>query len=191
MQAQKIDPPDLTCKDKFLVQGTVVAVGTTEEDITSSMVSVLRSVLEVVCLLVWFRLFYSQFVRDSGKYVEGSKLRVVLARPPHSPALSPINGVHDQVPAYETSPLKDQVLQGNENIGSQLKVRDSSIVRKFCSCVFICEKLKAHWFFNSILSLLINCFLFVYFERDDNEGSCCLSPNNKAFWYVVQFALCL
>lgn len=39
MQAQAVAPPDMVCKDKFLIQSTVVPVGTTDEDITASMVS--------------------------------------------------------------------------------------------------------------------------------------------------------
>lgn len=38
MQAQRMAPPDMLCKDKFLIQSTVVPVGTTEDDITSDMV---------------------------------------------------------------------------------------------------------------------------------------------------------
>ncbi|XP_027107530.1 vesicle-associated protein 2-2-like isoform X1 [Coffea arabica] len=107
MQAQKVALPDMTCKDKFLVQGTVVAEGTTDDDITSSL-----------------------FAKENGKYVEESKLRVVLASPPHSPVLLPINGVHDQVPVFETSPSKDQVLRGDENVGTQLKVIENMMEQK-------------------------------------------------------------
>lgn len=38
MQAQRVAPPDLQCKDKFLIQGIVVPFGTSDEDITSDMV---------------------------------------------------------------------------------------------------------------------------------------------------------
>lgn len=38
MQAQRMAPPDMLCKDKFLIQSTVVPFGTTEDDITSDMV---------------------------------------------------------------------------------------------------------------------------------------------------------
>lgn len=38
MQAQGVAPPDMQCKDKFLVQSTVVPFGTSEEKITSDMV---------------------------------------------------------------------------------------------------------------------------------------------------------
>lgn len=38
MQAQQAAPPDMICKDKFLIQTMVVPVGTTEEIITSSLV---------------------------------------------------------------------------------------------------------------------------------------------------------
>lgn len=38
MQAQHAAPPDMQCKDKFLIQSTVIPFGSTEEDITSDMV---------------------------------------------------------------------------------------------------------------------------------------------------------
>ncbi|XP_043708957.1 vesicle-associated protein 1-3-like isoform X3 [Telopea speciosissima] len=38
MQAQREAPPDMQCKDKFLIQSTIVPFGTTEEDIKPSMV---------------------------------------------------------------------------------------------------------------------------------------------------------
>uniref|UniRef100_A0A5B6YL37 Putative vesicle-associated protein 2-2 n=1 Tax=Davidia involucrata TaxID=16924 RepID=A0A5B6YL37_DAVIN len=93
MQAQRIAPPDMICKDKFLVQSTIVPVETTDEDITSSM-----------------------FGKDDGKYVEESKMRVILVSPPHSPVLSPINGTLNPVPAYEASILKDQLLSTVESL---------------------------------------------------------------------------
>nr|GMD40423.1 vesicle-associated protein 1-2-like [Ipomoea batatas]GMD42111.1 vesicle-associated protein 1-2-like [Ipomoea batatas]GMD45297.1 vesicle-associated protein 1-2-like [Ipomoea batatas] len=71
MQAQREPPPDMICKDKFLVQGATVPEGTTEEDITSEM-----------------------FAKDDGKYVQENKLRVILVNPSDSPVLSPMNGVH-------------------------------------------------------------------------------------------------
>lgn len=43
MQAQRAAPPDMICKDKFLIQTMVVPVGTTEEMITSSLVCVFNS----------------------------------------------------------------------------------------------------------------------------------------------------
>lgn len=43
MQAQRTAPVDMICKDKFLVQGTVVPPGTTDEDITSATVRVILS----------------------------------------------------------------------------------------------------------------------------------------------------
>lgn len=38
MQAQRTAPPDMVCKDKFLIQSTSVPAGTIDEDITPSMV---------------------------------------------------------------------------------------------------------------------------------------------------------
>lgn len=44
MQAQRVAPPDMQCKDKFLIQSTVVPFGTTEEDITSDMVRIMVAI---------------------------------------------------------------------------------------------------------------------------------------------------
>ncbi|XP_057531450.1 vesicle-associated protein 1-3-like [Amaranthus tricolor] len=61
MQAQKETPPDMQCKDKFLVQSVVVPDSSTTKDITSEM-----------------------FNKEEGKLVEEFKLRVVYipANPP-------------------------------------------------------------------------------------------------------------
>uniref|UniRef100_A0A2N9F1X9 MSP domain-containing protein n=1 Tax=Fagus sylvatica TaxID=28930 RepID=A0A2N9F1X9_FAGSY len=83
MQAQRTAPSDMVCKDKFLIQSTIVPVGTTDEDITPSM-----------------------FVKDGSKYIEENKLRVTLISPPDSPVLSPINGLLKQGLAHEASKLK-------------------------------------------------------------------------------------
>lgn len=119
MQAQKYAPSEMLCKDKFLIQSTVVPFGTTEEEIVPSM-----------------------FVRGSENYIEETKIRVVLTsapsspqklpghgilkeeashdtlspKEPHSPVLLPLNGVSKQEPPYETSVLEVQSLGGVENI---------------------------------------------------------------------------
>ncbi|GAV79735.1 LOW QUALITY PROTEIN: Motile_Sperm domain-containing protein, partial [Cephalotus follicularis] len=91
MQAQQVAPQDLECKDKFLIS-TVVPFGTTEEDITSDM-----------------------FAKDSGKFIEDMKLRVVLVIPARSPVLLPINRELKQETCHETSMQKDRVLNGVKN----------------------------------------------------------------------------
>ncbi len=40
MQAPKAGTAEKVCKDKFLIQSTVVPAGTTEKDITTDMVSI-------------------------------------------------------------------------------------------------------------------------------------------------------
>ncbi|CAM8899489.1 hypothetical protein QQ045_010442 [Rhodiola kirilowii] len=63
MQAQKEAPPDMQCKDKFLLQSVVAPSGTAAKDITSEM-----------------------FNKEEGKAVEEFKLRVVyIAAKPPSP----------------------------------------------------------------------------------------------------------
>ncbi|KAL3626151.1 hypothetical protein CASFOL_029700 [Castilleja foliolosa] len=118
MQAQKSAPPEMQCKDKFLIQSTVVPFGTTEDEITPGM-----------------------FVKDNSKHIEEVKLRVALTSIPsspenplagvvlkqepmyessspkevHSPVLLPVNGVIKQEPSFETTAPKDKLLSGVEN----------------------------------------------------------------------------
>ncbi|XP_058203274.1 vesicle-associated protein 2-2-like isoform X2 [Rhododendron vialii] len=101
MQAQRSAPSDLQCRDKFLVQSTVVPLGTSEDDITSGM-----------------------FAKDNGKHIEESKLRVVLISPPQSPVLLQSNGVTKQELPYETSGQKDKLWTGVENLPPPMDVDD-------------------------------------------------------------------
>ncbi|XP_074292734.1 vesicle-associated protein 2-2-like [Silene latifolia] len=95
MQAPKEVPVDLICKDKFLIQNTIVPEGTLEENITSEM-----------------------FSRDNERYIEERKLRVILSTPPptHAPASLPIDGTQEKVNGHvesktvnkeELKPVKD------------------------------------------------------------------------------------
>ncbi|OVA04368.1 hypothetical protein BVC80_1395g85 [Macleaya cordata] len=90
-QAQNVAPPDMQCKDRFLIQSMIVPFGTTDKDIPSSM-----------------------FNKDNEMYIEEKKLRVVLISPRYSPVLLAINGTpknNEAAPA-----LKDQVLSGLKNL---------------------------------------------------------------------------
>lgn len=122
MQAQRTAPPDMVCKDKFLIQSTIVPVGTIDEDITPSMVCfcsfvVLDSIFWLLIDLFW------QFAKDGSKYIEENKLRVTLISPPSSPELSPINGLRKQGLAHEVSKLKKSQELGREEM--QLTVRET------------------------------------------------------------------
>uniref|UniRef100_A0ACD5TNE0 Uncharacterized protein n=1 Tax=Avena sativa TaxID=4498 RepID=A0ACD5TNE0_AVESA len=61
MQAQTVAPPDLQCKDKFLVQSVVVGDGLSAKDITPQM-----------------------FMKEEGNVVEEVRMRVVYVMPPES-----------------------------------------------------------------------------------------------------------
>ncbi|KAF4392146.1 hypothetical protein G4B88_026135 [Cannabis sativa] len=99
MQMPRTTPLDLECKDKFLIQSTVVSAETTDEYITASM-----------------------FVKDGGKLVEEKKLRVILVSPPHSPTLSPINGALNQGMGDDYLFSKDHSLNGVGNLSKQQTV---------------------------------------------------------------------
>lgn len=85
MQAQKEAPPDMQCKDKFLLQSVTVPDGTTTKDITSEM-----------------------FNKEAGNVVEEFKLRVayIPANPP-----SPVPEESEE----GTSPRASTGNNGNQN----------------------------------------------------------------------------
>ncbi|XP_061374313.1 vesicle-associated protein 2-2-like [Gastrolobium bilobum] len=103
MQAQRTAPPDFHCKDKFLIQSTVIPFGTTEDAISSDL-----------------------FAKDSGKYVEEKKLRVVLISSSSSPeVLLPVNGDLKQDLSNQIQLQKDSVPSGVENMTPPLTLRVS------------------------------------------------------------------
>lgn len=66
MQAQREAPPDMQCKDKFLVQSVVATSATTVKDIVPEI-----------------------FTKESGNTVDEVKLRVVYVSPPQPPSPVP------------------------------------------------------------------------------------------------------
>ncbi|CAI9779783.1 unnamed protein product [Fraxinus pennsylvanica] len=105
MQSQKSAPANLQCKDKFLIQCTVVPFDTTEAEIPP------------------------MFAKDSKNYIEETKLRVVLTSPPQSPVLLPVNGVLKPEPSYQTSMLKDKLQLGVENPPHELLIKNVKDVK--------------------------------------------------------------
>ncbi|KAF2303487.1 hypothetical protein GH714_018761 [Hevea brasiliensis] len=63
MQAQKEAPPDMQCKDKFLLQSVVASPGATAKDVNAEM-----------------------FNKEAGHHVEECKLRVVYVAPTRTPS---------------------------------------------------------------------------------------------------------
>ncbi|KAJ8770213.1 hypothetical protein K2173_011566 [Erythroxylum novogranatense] len=103
MQAQKVAPPNLICKDKFLIQSAIVPTGTTEKDITSVM-----------------------FSKDDDKNVEEVKLRVIFVSPSQSPELSPTNREIKQAPFPELPMLKDPVSKRRELLNPPMVSTDAN-----------------------------------------------------------------
>ncbi|XP_021279557.1 vesicle-associated protein 1-3 [Herrania umbratica] len=88
MQAQKEAPPDMQCRDKFLLQSVVAPEGTANKDITSEM-----------------------FNKENGRVVEEFKLRVIYipANPP-----SPVPEGSEE----GTPPRASMQENGNQNVSS-------------------------------------------------------------------------
>lgn len=118
MQAQRTAPSDMQCKDKFLIQCTVVPFGISEEEIPPSMVKIPVHHLNLLlyyCFLFSFCFFF-QFNKDNGKYIEECKLKVVLVSLPQSPVLQPANGISKQGASIETSMQQEKFPSGVENL---------------------------------------------------------------------------
>ncbi|KAI3707360.1 hypothetical protein L6452_25803 [Arctium lappa] len=116
MQAQKEAPPDMQCKDKFLLQSVAASPGTAPKDITPEM-----------------------FSKNSGSVVEECKLKVVYLPPPQppSPVLEePDEGMSPKVSFTESTNLNSsQSSQSSEAprqyVDSQDKLLDArSIIAK-------------------------------------------------------------
>ncbi|KAL9272195.1 Vesicle-associated protein 2-2-like protein [Drosera capensis] len=93
MQAQQVAPPDMVCKDKFLVQGAIVPPETEDVVITPDM-----------------------FLKGEGRPVEEKKLRVILVAPSHSPELAPMNGSLLQIPTSNDLIGGDEPLNHEETV---------------------------------------------------------------------------
>ncbi|XP_023156558.1 vesicle-associated protein 2-2-like isoform X1 [Zea mays] len=84
MQALRTAPPDMQLKDKFLVQTTIVPYGTSDEELVPAF-----------------------FSKETGRYIEESKLRVVLVSAYQSLEEQPTNKIHDTEPVVEVPVLKE------------------------------------------------------------------------------------
>ncbi|CAH9084918.1 unnamed protein product [Cuscuta epithymum] len=93
MQAQRTAPVDMQCKDKFLIQSTIVPHEKMEDKSISEM-----------------------FTKDKGKYIQENKLRVILISPPQSPVLQPVNGVLKEDSPDNSPTLKEKLQIGVENL---------------------------------------------------------------------------
>lgn len=72
MQAQKEAPPDMQCKDKFLLQSVKADEGASAKDITADMVIIRRSVTAIFDLSLILDLFiygalWFSLTRNQGK----------------------------------------------------------------------------------------------------------------------------
>ncbi|KAL6007845.1 hypothetical protein ACLOJK_033349 [Asimina triloba] len=105
MQAQREAPPDMQCKDKFLLQSVVANPGMNAKDISQEM-----------------------FNKESGNHVEECKLRVVYVAPPKPPSPVPEGSEEDGSPPRD--PLLDAAdLSHNVRglVGSQDKSSEQSV----------------------------------------------------------------
>ncbi|CAH8383949.1 unnamed protein product [Eruca vesicaria subsp. sativa] len=111
MQAFKEPPPDLACKDKFLIQSTAVPADTTDDDITASM-----------------------FSKAEGRHIEENKLRVTLVMPSDSPEPSPVKRATNQEavfedstllpPQYESEIVKEPRMVGHDELKASYGAKD-------------------------------------------------------------------
>ncbi|KAK9068017.1 hypothetical protein SSX86_012128 [Deinandra increscens subsp. villosa] len=101
MQAQKEAPPDMQCKDKFLLQSVIATPGATPKDITPEM-----------------------FSKESGNAVEECKLKVVYHPP--TPSTSAIAQGAEEVFTPNALGVDKGNLNGTEGSKTYLDSREKS-----------------------------------------------------------------
>ncbi|PIA35681.1 hypothetical protein AQUCO_03500198v1 [Aquilegia coerulea] len=128
MQAQREAPPDLQCKDKFLLQSVNTNPGITAKDITPEM-----------------------FNKESGNLVEECKLRVVYVPPPQPP--SPVSEGSEE----GSSPRASLSENGNLNNSDSMAVSRGSIdpQEKSSEVRFPCTELAMVFLSLLILATLV------------------------------------
>ncbi|XP_016507821.1 vesicle-associated protein 1-2 isoform X3 [Nicotiana tabacum] len=108
MQPQTELPPDMQCKDKFLVQSVITNPGSTPKDINPDM-----------------------FNKSGGNHVEECKLKVVYVSPPRKPSPVPEDSEEGTSPgASETArelilrlmQERDSIIQQNAKLNRELEL---------------------------------------------------------------------
>ncbi|XP_047322443.1 vesicle-associated protein 1-2-like [Impatiens glandulifera] len=130
MQAQKESPPDMQCKDKFLIQSVVANSWATTKDITAEM-----------------------FNKESGNQIEEYKLRVVYVPPQRYPSpvregseegSSPRASLSDNGTMHHfenTAASKEQLDESQEHL-SELKSLISKVTAEKISAIQQTRKLS-------------------------------------------------
>lgn len=124
MQAQKEAPPDMQCKDKFLVQSALAPNGITAKDITSEM-----------------------FNKDDGKVVEEFKLRVIYvpANPPSPVPEESEEGSPPREDVGEQAALASAVtrfFEGSKEKDPEAKALISKLTNEKASAIQQTQKLR-------------------------------------------------
>ncbi|XP_059657544.1 vesicle-associated protein 1-1-like [Cornus florida] len=101
MQAQKEAPPEMQCKDKFLLQSVVASPGTTPKEITPEL-----------------------FNKEAGHVVEECKLRVIYVSPPQPP--SPVAEGSEEGSSPRASLTDNGNLIGSEVTKAFVEAHDKS-----------------------------------------------------------------
>lgn len=102
MQAQKEAPPDMQCKDKFLLQSVITTAGATPKDITPEM-----------------------FSKEAGHVVEECKLRVIYVAPPQPP--SPVAEGSEEGSSPKATLMENGSLNGSEATKLFVEAHDKSL----------------------------------------------------------------
>lgn len=97
MQPQLELPPDMECKDKFLVQSVITNPGSTPKDINPDM-----------------------FNRSGGNHVEECKLKVIYVSPPRKPSPVPEDSEEGTSPTTSETDLQEH----SEPQDNSMKARD-------------------------------------------------------------------
>ncbi|CAN4111794.1 unnamed protein product [Withania somnifera] len=134
MQAQKEAPPDMQCKDKFLLQSAVASPRTTAKDITPEM-----------------------FNKDSGNHVEECKLGVAYV-PPQPP--SPVREGSEEGSSPRAS-ISENGAEFHNASRTYIEPQDNSSEAKALILKLTEEKNSAIQQNNKLQKELVSAFIFI------------------------------
>ncbi|XP_051132532.1 vesicle-associated protein 1-1-like [Andrographis paniculata] len=121
MQAQKEAPPDMQCRDKFLLQSVVVSSGISPKDITPEL-----------------------FTKELGKQVDECKLKVAYVPPTHPPSpvregseegSSPRGSVSDNGAVNQSTDMMSKAFAGSQESTPEAKALISKLTEEKRSIV--------------------------------------------------------
>lgn len=143
MQAQKEVPPDMQCRDKFLVQSVEIPQGQDTKELSQEL-----------------------FNKDSGREIYEAKLRVIYVPPPQPPspvAESPEEGLQSPAFSKEEKEYTPAAIERVAEVTKAAPISKAPTYSPSTTSQQVAKPTTRGWSFLHILIIAIVAFVFGYF----------------------------